>query len=95
MPSRNEEYYLEDTVFQVGHRSLSVSKCPHSLHLYKVEDQLFKVHRHLLVNVSPVFRDMYAIPVAVADGISDERPLVLEGIEKVDFIRLLRCLYPL
>ncbi|KAM6501890.1 hypothetical protein JOM56_001867 [Amanita muscaria] len=28
------------------------------------------------------------------DGSSDERPLILEGIEKQDFIQLLRCLYP-
>ncbi|KAM6501888.1 hypothetical protein JOM56_001865, partial [Amanita muscaria] len=29
-----------------------------------------------------------------SDGSSDERPLILEGIEKQDFIQLLRFLYP-
>ncbi|KAF8345186.1 hypothetical protein F5887DRAFT_1196373 [Amanita rubescens] len=79
MPSKNEEYYLEDTIFQV-------------------EDQLFKVHRHLFVRLSQVFRDMYAIPVcgdAGPNALSVDQPLVLEGIEKKDFIQLLRCLYPL
>lgn len=93
MPSRNEEYYLDDIVFQVSHHLPSVSN--HYTGNNKVEDELFKVHRHLFVNLSPVFRDMYTIPVAKEDGISDDRPLVLEGIEKKDFTQLLRCLYPL
>ncbi|KAF8632432.1 hypothetical protein AX15_001876 [Amanita polypyramis BW_CC] len=79
MSNRNEEYYLEDIIFQV-------------------EDQLFKVHRHMFVQLSVVFRDMFTIPVpggVEADGSSDKQPLVLEGIEKKDFVLLLRCLYPL
>ncbi|KAF8331243.1 hypothetical protein F5887DRAFT_218845 [Amanita rubescens] len=79
MPDKNEEYYLEVIVFQV-------------------EDQLFKVPRHLFVKLSQVFRDMFELPVpegVEADGSSDKQPLVLEGIEKKDFVPLLRCLYPL
>ncbi|KAF8331248.1 hypothetical protein F5887DRAFT_998559 [Amanita rubescens] len=41
---------------------------------------------------------MYAIPVcgdAGPNAVSVDQPLVLEGIEKKDFIQLLRCLYPL
>ncbi|KAF8345177.1 hypothetical protein F5887DRAFT_1158971 [Amanita rubescens] len=79
MPDKNEEYYLEVIVFQV-------------------EDQLFKVPRHLFVKLSQVFRDMFELPVpegVEADGSSDKQPLVLESIEKKDFVPLLRCLYPL
>ena len=93
MPSRNQEYYLDDIVLQVSHHFPSVFS--HYTLNNKVEDELFKVHRHLFVNLSPIFRGMYTIPVAGVDGISDERPLVLKGIEKKDFIQLLRCLYPL
>ena len=41
---------------------------------------------------------MFELPVpngAEADGLSDTQPLVLEGIEKEDFVRLLQCIYPL
>ncbi|KAF8331241.1 hypothetical protein F5887DRAFT_1074552 [Amanita rubescens] len=79
MPDKNEEYYLEVIVLQV-------------------ENQLFKVPRHLFVKLSPVFRDMFERPVpegTEADGSSDKQPLVLGGIEKKDFVPLLRCLYPL
>jgi len=41
---------------------------------------------------------MFQLPVsegAEADGSSDKQPLVLGGIEKKDFVLLLRCLYPL
>ena len=54
--------------------------------------------RHLFVNLSQVFREMFELPVPAgveADGSSDTKPLVLEGIEKKDFVSLLRCLYPL
>ena len=74
-----------------------MSIASHSLCL-EVEDQLFKVPRHLFVKLSPVFRDMFRSPVpggAKADGLSDNQPLVLNGIEKKDFVQLLRCLYPL
>ncbi|KAF8345183.1 hypothetical protein F5887DRAFT_917467 [Amanita rubescens] len=74
MPDRNEEYYLEDIVFQV-------------------EDQLFKVHRRLFVKLSLVFHDMFIR--AETDGLTEAQPLVLRGVEKKDFIPLLRCLYPM
>ena len=70
---------------------INYSPCP------EVENQLFKVHRHLFTELSPVFRDMFKLPVpqgAVADGLSDNQPLVLDGIEKKDFVQLLRCIYP-
>ena len=96
MPNRNDKYYLEDIVFEVSllnsESHLFRSSC------FEVEDQLFKVPRYLFIKLSPVFRDMFKLPVpegAEADGLSDNQPLVLRGIEKTDFVRLLRCLYPL
>ena len=92
MPDRNKEYYLEDIVFQV-----SICVQIDSSHLftlpYEVEDQLFKVHRRLFVKLSSVLRDMFKR--AEADGLTDTQPLVLRGVEKKDFIPLLRCLYPM
>ncbi|KAM6502891.1 hypothetical protein JOM56_002868 [Amanita muscaria] len=78
MANRNAEFYFQDIVF-------------------RVEDQLFKVPRRMFVQHSQVFRDMFDIPIPAGtepDGCSDEQPLILETIEKKDFIPLLRCLYP-
>ena len=92
-----EEYYLDDIVFKVSdciqywYLVINYSPC------LEVEDQLFKVHRRLFTELSPIFCDMFELPVppgAVADGLSDNQPLVLEGIEKKDFVQLLRCIYP-
>ncbi|KAF8632455.1 hypothetical protein AX15_001888 [Amanita polypyramis BW_CC] len=47
--------------------------------------------------MSQVFRYMFSLPVpesVEADGSSDKQPLTLDGIQKRDFIPLLRCLYP-
>ena len=95
MSNGTEEYYLEDIFFKVRLSSMLIAS--YSRHL-EVEDQLFKVPRHLLVKLSPVFRDMSESPVpegAKADGLSDDQPLILEGIAKKEFVQLLRCLYPL
>ena len=92
MPDRNEEYYLEDIVLQVSDCLQIDSNHLFTLQ-YEVEDQLFKVHRHLFVKLSLVLRDMFIR--AEADGLTDAQPLVLQGVEKKDFIPLLRCLYPM
>ncbi|KIL66381.1 hypothetical protein M378DRAFT_23362 [Amanita muscaria Koide BX008] len=78
MAHRNAEFYSQDIVF-------------------RVEDELFKVSQHLFVQHSQVFRDMFKIPQSESigpDGSSDERPLILKGIQKQDFIQLLRFLHP-
>ncbi|KDQ50882.1 hypothetical protein JAAARDRAFT_141290 [Jaapia argillacea MUCL 33604] len=65
--------------------------------IFLVEDQLFKVPRLYFENHSDVFRDMFRLPVergVDVEGSSDENPLRLEGIKKVDFLRLLRVMYP-
>ncbi|KAK2467423.1 hypothetical protein APHAL10511_000658 [Amanita phalloides] len=66
--------------------------------IFQVENQLFKVPRHLFLQESEIFRDIFSCPVpkgAHPDGLSDEQPLHLRGIAAKDFVLLLRCLYPI
>jgi hypothetical protein len=60
--------------------------------LLQVEDTLFKVPRYLFEESSEIFRDMFLLPTPEGtpyDGSSDEQPLFLEGVRKMDFRRLL------
>ncbi|KAI0318231.1 hypothetical protein OF83DRAFT_1171305 [Amylostereum chailletii] len=56
------------------------------LSIFQVEDRLFRVHRHFLSKHSPVFRDMFALPVpptstaVYGEGDSDEHPIHLPGL---------------
>lgn len=64
----------------------------------QVENQLFKVPRHLFLQESEIFRDILSCPVpkgARPDGLSDDQPLQLQGIAAKDFVLLLQCLYPI
>ncbi|KAJ8079358.1 hypothetical protein PM082_021862 [Marasmius tenuissimus] len=70
---------------------------------FKVEDELYRVPKtHFVNNPNPPFRDMFSLPpVRAADGTtcpvegeSDENPIVLPHIKKVDFERFLSVLYP-
>ncbi|TFL04324.1 hypothetical protein BDV98DRAFT_590148 [Pterulicium gracile] len=63
---------------------------------FRVEGTLFKVPQCRFVNESPIFRGMYSLPQqADAEGLSDDKPIDLTGVEKLDFTRFLRVLYPL
>ncbi|KAF8627757.1 hypothetical protein AX17_006123 [Amanita inopinata Kibby_2008] len=79
--SQNEEFYLEcDPI------------------VFRVEDELFKVPRQLFLHESSVFRDMVDMPICESkalDGNSDKNPLVLEGVQKNNFITLLKFLFKL
>jgi len=62
-----------------------------------VEGTLFRVPGHHFIQQSEVFRDMFELPVSnntLPDGSSDEQPLRLEGVRKVDFKELLRAMFP-
>ncbi|RDB27006.1 hypothetical protein Hypma_004969 [Hypsizygus marmoreus] len=79
-PQRSETYYLETVTFQV-------------------EDTLFKVPKVQFMRGSSIFRAMFSLPQSengegYAEGSSDLNPLKLEGVEKVDFERLLKVMYP-
>jgi hypothetical protein len=63
-----------------------------------VEDRLFKVPQCYFVKNSDIFRTTFTLPQggnSNAERTSDENPLELEGISKVDFQRLLKVMYPL
>ncbi|KAJ7250484.1 hypothetical protein B0H12DRAFT_662849 [Mycena haematopus] len=77
--SRDQEYYLESITFQV-------------------EDCIFNVPRYHFEHTSEIFASMLTLPAGdgvQAEGQSDQNPIVLEGISKVDFRALLKVLYPL
>lgn len=64
--------------------------------LLQVEDTLFKLPRCLFEESSEIFRDMFSLPIQEGipyDGSSDDHPLVLEGVRKIDFRRLLLAMY--
>ncbi|PBK86911.1 hypothetical protein ARMGADRAFT_1086017 [Armillaria gallica] len=67
------------------------------IHLYGVEDSLVRVPKHNLVGKSEVFDSMLSLPQGGSEpeGISDEKPIQLAGIKKVDFERLLQIIYPI
>jgi len=77
-PTRDEAFYMSFIVF-------------------KVENVLFKVPRRAFEEHSDVFRAMFTLPPGQEtgiDGLSDDRPLLLEGIKRDDFRSFLRALYP-
>ncbi|KAK0486320.1 hypothetical protein IW261DRAFT_1604486 [Armillaria novae-zelandiae] len=64
---------------------------------FLVENQLFKVARHLFVDSSKsaVFSSMFSIPQGNADmvdGSDDEHPVVLQDVQSADFEHLLAAL---
>ncbi|KAH7909358.1 hypothetical protein BJ138DRAFT_1155473 [Hygrophoropsis aurantiaca] len=65
--------------------------------VFLVESTLFRVPKHVFVNESDVFRQMFELPVpdgVEVDGCSDERPLRLDLIKQDDFKQLLKALLP-
>ncbi|KAJ6581992.1 hypothetical protein B0H19DRAFT_1019018 [Mycena capillaripes] len=76
---RDRKYYLESITF-------------------KVEESTFKVPRYHFEHSSEIFATTFTLPAVDAvnaEGQSDENPFILQGIERVDFERLLKVLYPL
>ncbi|KAJ7656468.1 hypothetical protein DFH06DRAFT_1411260 [Mycena polygramma] len=63
-----------------------------------VEERIFKVPRYHFEHSSEIFATIFILPVVDAvqgEDQSDENPVILEGISRVDFERLLKVLYPL
>lgn len=80
LPLYHEEFYFDD-----GNLTLLV------------EDTLFRVFRSSLTRHSPIWRELFELPHPVGEpmeGSGDEHPLVLYGISKIDFERLLWIIYP-
>lgn len=63
----------------------------------QVEGTLFKVPRYRFEKGSGFFKDLFSLPTgdAPAEGSSDENPISVLGIMKVDFARLVEVMYPL
>ncbi|KAK0494879.1 hypothetical protein EDD18DRAFT_1354864 [Armillaria luteobubalina] len=63
----------------------------------QIEDTLIRVPKHHLVGKSEVFDSMLSLPQGKNDpeSISDEKPIQLAGIKKVDFEGLLQIIYPI
>lgn len=64
--------------------------------IFLVENQLFKVHRHYLIQDSKVFRDMFSVPPvegAEVEGMSDDRPIYLPDVSVKEFELLLNHFY--
>ncbi|KAF9012721.1 hypothetical protein BDQ17DRAFT_1405296 [Cyathus striatus] len=64
--------------------------------VFSVQGTLFKVPRYHFRSSSSIFRDCFSLPQGKGpkEGDSEEYPLKLDGIDKVDFERLLKVLYP-
>jgi len=96
-PVRDDLYYLENIIFLVGHRSNALfCEVTESRNWTQVEDNLFKVPTKHFLSGSVFFGD---ILVQVSsehdgDGLSDDKPIRLSNVTKVDFERLLGVMYP-
>jgi hypothetical protein len=91
---RDEAYYHVDIIFSVNFFKLFTTHLMTHFRL-QVENTLFKLPRYLFEESSEVFRDMFLLPAPEGmpyDGSSDEQPLILQGVHKLDFRRLLRAM---
>ncbi|KAF5379987.1 hypothetical protein D9615_006273 [Tricholomella constricta] len=63
--------------------------------VFLVENTLFKVHRHFLIQESEVFRGMFACPPRPdgPEGMDDKKPIPLPGVLRREFERLLDFFY--
>ncbi|KAK0459147.1 uncharacterized protein EV420DRAFT_1269456, partial [Desarmillaria tabescens] len=63
----------------------------------QVEDTLFRIPKHHLVGKSEAFATMLSLPQGgnEPEGFSDDKPIQLAGIKKIDFERLLQIIYPI
>ncbi|KAK0226417.1 hypothetical protein IW262DRAFT_1248604, partial [Armillaria fumosa] len=64
--------------------------------IFLVEDVLFRVPTYRFIEKSETFKAMFTLPQTKTDtveGDSDDKPIHLQGISKVDFERLLKFMY--
>ncbi|KAK0241291.1 hypothetical protein EDD85DRAFT_818326 [Armillaria nabsnona] len=76
---RNKNFYWENSIFLVG-------------------EELFRAPRYQFIKHSDTFRAMFTLPQADADAVegnTDDKPIHLYGVDKIDFERLLNFMYPL
>ncbi|KAJ3753976.1 hypothetical protein EV360DRAFT_52505 [Lentinula raphanica] len=96
---KHTRFYFPDgnVLFRVSHYFLvECSLYAHSLES-QVEDTLYRIHKYFFQRDSPVFGAMFSLPVPNGEqpeGDVDGRPIHLDGIQCVDFDRLLSVMYP-
>ncbi|XP_006455759.1 hypothetical protein AGABI2DRAFT_195135 [Agaricus bisporus var. bisporus H97] len=63
--------------------------------IFLVDNQLFKVHRHFFIEGSQIFRDMFSQGKTCeeAEGMSDDKPILLPNVTVKEFKTLLRYFY--
>ncbi|PBK86983.1 hypothetical protein ARMGADRAFT_474111 [Armillaria gallica] len=63
----------------------------------QVEDTLFRFPKHHLMRKSEVFRSMLSMPQGKSEpeGVSDDHPIKLWGVSKIELERLLQVLHPI
>ncbi|EKM75367.1 hypothetical protein AGABI1DRAFT_116395 [Agaricus bisporus var. burnettii JB137-S8] len=78
-PTRVESFYFDDD----------------PMAMFLVEDKLFKVHRHYFIQGSEIFRDMFSQTKTPeeAEGMSDDKPIILPNVTVKEFKTLLRYFY--
>ena len=62
----------------------------------QVERDLFRVHRYFFVRESVVFRDMLSIPSGsetATEGLSDDKPILLQDVRSIDFEHMMWMFY--
>jgi hypothetical protein len=75
--------------------NIILDKAP-MLTIMKVESTLYRVHRGLLIQKSPIFRDMFALPSAgnqQPEGTHQGNPIFLEQVTSEEFDDLLQWIY--
>ena len=62
----------------------------------KVENQLFKIHKRLLIrSEGSIFTTMFKLPSSSqTEGKTDDAPIILSGDNLKEFESLMRILYP-
>ncbi|KAJ7286922.1 hypothetical protein C8J57DRAFT_1282354 [Mycena rebaudengoi] len=66
--------------------------------IFLVETTLYRVHRYFFERDSAIFASMFTLPSAAGErpeGEVVENPIVLEGVNTLDFDRFLSVLYPI
>ncbi|EKM75366.1 hypothetical protein AGABI1DRAFT_132267 [Agaricus bisporus var. burnettii JB137-S8] len=78
-PVRAESFYFDDDPMAI----------------FLVDNQLFKVHRHFFIEGSQIFRDMFSQGKTCeeAEGMSDDKPILLPNVTVKEFKTLLRYFY--
>lgn len=56
---------------------------------------LYNIHRSLFARKSEFFKDLFALPQPTnsREGLEDDYPIVIEGVNREDFEHLLEYLY--